>query len=120
MTPRLRLLWRSVGFRLAFNYAVLVSITMLAALAVVYLQTVGVLHQRMTRQVALTAKQLVGHAQEEGTASVAAVITSSWRATSTRCRAPMTAAARRSARWCGAAAAPRPTCSPTRCPTAAC
>ncbi|WP_066269780.1 sensor histidine kinase [Hydrogenophaga palleronii] len=75
MTPRLRLLWRSVGFRLAFNYAVLVSITMLAALAVVYLQTVGVLHQRMTRQVALTAKQLVGHAQEEGTASVAAVIT---------------------------------------------
>ena len=41
MTEGLQRLWRSVGFRLAFYYGLLVAITMLAALAIVYLQTVG-------------------------------------------------------------------------------
>ena len=49
MIDKLRQLWRSVGFRLAFYYGFLVAITMLCALAIIYLQTVGVLHQRMER-----------------------------------------------------------------------
>ena len=47
MIRKLGGLWRSVGFRLAFSYGFLVAVTMLAALAIVYLQTVGVLHQRI-------------------------------------------------------------------------
>lgn len=59
MTATLRRLWRSVGFRLAFYYGLLVAITMLAALAIVYMQTVGVLQQRMVRQVAASMQQLM-------------------------------------------------------------
>jgi len=66
----LRRLWRSVGFRLAAHYALLVGITMLATLAIVYLQTVGVLHQRMARQVSASAQQLTALLEREGPGAV--------------------------------------------------
>lgn len=66
----LRRLWRSAGFRLAAHYALLVGITMLAALAIIYLQTVGVLHQRMARQVSTTAQQLATLLEREGADAV--------------------------------------------------
>lgn len=75
MIGKLGGLWRSVGFRLAFSYGFLVAVTMLAALAIVYLQTVGVLHQRMARQVGLSAQQLMADVNESGTATAAAAIT---------------------------------------------
>ena len=70
----LRRLWASAGFRLAFQYAVLVAITMMAALAIVYLQTVGVLHQRIARQVGATVQQLVARFDGEGAAGVVQAI----------------------------------------------
>lgn len=77
MTEGLQRLWRSVGFRLAFYYGLLVAITMLAALAIVYLQTVGVLHQRMARQVTGATQQLEARFADGGYAAVAAEISRS-------------------------------------------
>ena len=74
MIDRLVGLWRSVGFRLAFFYGFMVAVTMLAALSIVYLQTVGVLHQRMARQVGLTAQQLLTDVNEGGTEVAGAAI----------------------------------------------
>ncbi|MDM0026353.1 sensor histidine kinase [Variovorax saccharolyticus] len=71
MIEALRQLWRSVGFRLAFYYGLLVAITMLVSLAIVYMQTVGVLHQRMLRQVAGSVKQLVARHEADGIDAVA-------------------------------------------------
>lgn len=65
-TAALRQLWRSLGFRLAAHYAVLVGITMLAALSIIYLQTVGTLHQRMARQVSATSQQLAAQFEAGG------------------------------------------------------
>ena len=74
MIGGLRRHWRSVGFRLAFYYGLLVAITMLAALAIVYLQTVGVLHQRMARQVELAAQQLMANVSEGSLEAAATAI----------------------------------------------
>lgn len=74
MTQTLRQLWRSVGFRLAFYYGLLVAITMLAALAIVYMQTVGVLQQRMVRQVAASMQQLMVRYDARGADGVAGEI----------------------------------------------
>ncbi|QHE88218.1 HAMP domain-containing sensor histidine kinase [Hydrogenophaga sp. BPS33] len=74
MIEKLRRLWRSVGFRLAFYYGFLVAITMLAALGIVYLQTVGVLHQRMARQVEITGQQLMASVSEGGIEALGEVI----------------------------------------------
>lgn len=74
MTRTLRQLWRSVGFRLAFYYGLLVAITMLAALAIVYMQTVGVLQQRMVRQVAASMQQLMVRYDARGADGVAGEI----------------------------------------------
>jgi signal transduction histidine kinase len=74
MIPALRQLWRSVGFRLAFYYGLLVAITMLASLAIVYMQTVGVLQQRMVRQVAASVQQLVVRHEARGAEGVAGEI----------------------------------------------
>jgi signal transduction histidine kinase len=74
MTQALRQLWRSVGFRLAFYYGLLVAITMLAALAIVYMQTVGVLQQRMVRQVATSMQQLMVRYDARGADGVAGEI----------------------------------------------
>lgn len=74
MIRTLRQLWRSVGFRLAFYYGLLVAITMLAALAIVYMQTVGVLQQRMVRQVAASTQQLMVRYDARGADGVAGEI----------------------------------------------
>ena len=74
MIDKLRQLWRSVGFRLAFYYGFLVAITMLCALAIIYLQTVGVLHQRMERQVELAGQQLLANVNEGDTEATSAAI----------------------------------------------
>ena len=60
--------WRSVGFRLAFYYGFLVTITMIATVSIIYMQTVGVLYQGVVRQVTavnqkLTARFTSGGAQ---------------------------------------------------------
>ena len=54
----LRTLWSSTGFRLAGYMGVLVAITLAASLAILYLQTVGVLQQRIVRTVSFRAQQL--------------------------------------------------------------
>ncbi|MGJ7558277.1 sensor histidine kinase [Variovorax sp. RB3P1] len=74
MIRALRQLWRSVGFRLAFYYGLLVAITMLAALAIVYMQTVGVLQQRMVRQVEASVQQLMVRYDARGADGVAGEI----------------------------------------------
>lgn len=74
MIRTLRQLWRSVGFRLAFYYGLLVAITMLAALAIVYMQTVGVLQQRMVRQVEASVQQLMVRYDARGADGVAGEI----------------------------------------------
>lgn len=51
-------LWRSVGFRLTFYFGFLVTITMIATVFIIYMQTVGVLYQGMTRQVAGVSQTL--------------------------------------------------------------
>lgn len=71
MNEAMQRLWRSVGFRLAFYYGLLVAITMIAALGIVYLQTVGVLHQRMARQVSAAAQQLEARFADGGSPAVA-------------------------------------------------
>lgn len=66
----LRLLWRSVGFRLAFYYGLLVTITMIATVSIIYLQTVVVLYQGLERQVSAERQTLVARFQEGGAAAV--------------------------------------------------
>lgn len=72
MRRGLRRLWRSVGFRLAFLYGFLVAVTMLVALGVVYLQTVGVMHARMERQLAAELQKLLQRFDQGGVEAVAA------------------------------------------------
>lgn len=48
--------WRSVGFWLACSYGFLVTITMIATVSIIYVQTVGVMYQGMTRQIVATSK----------------------------------------------------------------
>lgn len=74
MIDSLRAVWRSAGFRLAFHYGLAVAITMLAVLAIVYLQTVGVLHQRMVRQVTTTTQLLLARFDEGGIDALASAI----------------------------------------------
>ena len=50
--------WRSVGFRLAFYYGLLVMITMITTVSIIYMQTVGVMYQGMTRQVSTASQKL--------------------------------------------------------------
>ncbi len=64
-----------LALMLAFYYGFLVAITMLCALAIVYLQTVGVLHQRMARQVELSGQKLRTIADEGGIEAASAAIT---------------------------------------------
>ncbi|MBL0423370.1 HAMP domain-containing histidine kinase [Ramlibacter sp. AW1] len=62
--------WSSLGFRVSLYYAVLVAITLLAALAIVQLQTVGVMHQGMTRQLAGVQEQLLARHRDGGLQAV--------------------------------------------------
>ncbi len=70
----LRRFWGSLGFRMASYYGLLVAITLLASLGIVYMQTVGVMYQRMTRHVASVGQQLSAHYGEGGTAALVAAI----------------------------------------------
>lgn len=54
--------WSSMAFRLALNYGALVLITMIAVLGIFYLQTVGVLQQRLDRRIDFMQHQLVEEA----------------------------------------------------------
>lgn len=65
-------LWGSVGFRLASLCAFLVALTMLVALGVVYLQTVGLMQARMLRQLRHELQQLSLRAAEGGLEAAAA------------------------------------------------
>lgn len=70
----LRRPWGSLGFRLASYYAALVVVTLLLALGIVHLQTVGVMHQGLERQVQSTEQQLMARYREGGLDAVAAEI----------------------------------------------
>ena len=74
MNPAWRRLWGSLGFRLAFACGLLVVITLLAALGIVHLQTVGVMHQSIQRQVRSTTQQLIARHAEGGLEGLAAAI----------------------------------------------
>lgn len=62
----LRRLWASVAFRLALNYGVLALLTLVSVLSVFYLQTVGVMEQRVLRQIAISHQQLVSQFEQGG------------------------------------------------------
>lgn len=62
----LRRLWASVAFRLALNYGVLALLTLVSVLSVFYLQTVGVLEQRVSRQIEISQQQLVSQFDQGG------------------------------------------------------
>ena len=74
MLPSLRTLWSSAGFRLACYVGLLVAMTLAAALSIVYLQTVGVMHQRMSRALAAEAARLESAYQEGGLDAVAVAV----------------------------------------------
>ncbi len=74
MLADLRTLWSSAGFRLACYVGLLVAMTLAAALSIVYLQTVGVMQQRMARALALEAARLESPYQEGGLDAVALAV----------------------------------------------
>lgn len=74
MLAGLRTLWSSAGFRLACYVGLLVAMTLAAALSIVYLQTVGVMHQRMSRALAAEAARLESAYQEGGLDAVAVAV----------------------------------------------
>ena len=57
----LRQLWASVAFRLALGYGVSVMLFMLVILSVLYVQTIGVLQNRIDRQLRSTSTRLITH-----------------------------------------------------------
>ena len=60
------MLWSSTGFRLAGYMGLLVAIMLAASLAILYLQTVGVLQQRIVRTVSFKAQQFQETLQQSG------------------------------------------------------
>lgn len=62
--------WQSVGFRLAFYYGFMVTIIMLATVSIIYIQTVGVLFQGISRQVQATGQKLSALYEREGQRAV--------------------------------------------------
>jgi len=69
-----RQLWTSLGFQLALSYGLLVTVILSAALAVVYMQTLGVMHQSVQRQVLAMEQQLMARFAYGGSAALAAEI----------------------------------------------
>ena len=62
--------WRSVGFRLAFYYGLLVTITMIVTISIIYMQTAGVLYQGMIRQVLTSSEKLTTRFENGGSQSL--------------------------------------------------
>lgn len=58
--------WRSVGFRLASYYGLLLIMTMVVTISIIYMQTVGVLYQGMTRQVMSVSQKLTTQFENGG------------------------------------------------------
>lgn len=65
-TGSMRHLWRSVGFRLAFYYGLLVTITMIVTVSIIYVRTVGVLYDGMTRQISAVSQKLTARFESGG------------------------------------------------------
>jgi signal transduction histidine kinase len=70
----LRRLWRSVAFRLAFNYGLMTLFFMLLLLAIVYFQTVVGQRHQGDRQIAVSMQRLAAQYAQEGPAELAAQI----------------------------------------------
>ena len=66
----LRQPWHSVGFRLAFYYGLLVTITMVATVSIIYMQTVGVLYQGTKRQVSAEIQKLSTRFEKGGAQAI--------------------------------------------------
>ncbi|MDR3003157.1 MAG: HAMP domain-containing histidine kinase [Acidovorax sp.] len=62
--------WRSIAFRLALYYGVLLLLTMVVVLAIFYVQMVGVLSARIDQQAKQDLKRLEAHARHYGEASL--------------------------------------------------
>ena len=62
--------WRSVGFRLAFYYGVLLTITMVATVSIIYMQTVGVLYQGVKRQVSAEIQEMATRFENGGAKAI--------------------------------------------------
>lgn len=58
--------WRSVAFRMAFNYSALLVLTLLVLFAIFYLQTVTVLQHRIDKQILANAHRLQEDFLHEG------------------------------------------------------
>ena len=70
----LRQLWASVAFRLALGYGVSVMLFMLVILSVLYVQTIGVLQNRIDRQLRSTSTRLITHFEADGREKILAEI----------------------------------------------
>ena len=66
-----RRLWQSVAFRLALGYGVSVVLFMMVLLSVLYVQTIGVLQNRIDRQLMSAHNRLLNHFDISGLARVA-------------------------------------------------
>lgn len=74
MGTSLRSLWASAGFRLACYVGLLVAMALTATLSIVYLQTVGVMQQRMVHALSFEAMQLESRFQDGGVQAVAQAV----------------------------------------------
>ncbi len=74
MGTSLRKLWASAGFRLAGYVGFLVAMTLTATLSIVYLQTVGVIQQRMVHALSFEATQLESRYQDGGVEAVVTAV----------------------------------------------
>jgi len=69
-TTRARTRWISAGSRLALHYGLVVTITMLAAITIVYLQTAGVMSKTTQREVHATMQKLKVQFEAGGTPAI--------------------------------------------------
>ncbi|MDX3904192.1 MAG: HAMP domain-containing sensor histidine kinase [Pigmentiphaga sp.] len=70
-----RRLWQSVAFRLALGYGASVMLFMMVLLSVLYVQTIGVLQNRIDRQLMSAIHRMTSHFETYGWQRVAADIT---------------------------------------------
>jgi len=70
-----RRLWQSVAFRLALGYGVSVVLFMMVLLSVLYVQTIGVLQNRIDRQLVSASHRMASHFEAYGLGRLADDIT---------------------------------------------